>query len=232
MRASDLPAELRHGWREFSSRSWHGRDRRSAAVSNAIFFPAFQVLGPTVAHESLGGSSSWALIAAMWGAGGLLGGVLALDVRPRRPLLVSEGFILLFALPVMLLAIPASTVAIALGALFAGATVGLAEILYETSPPSTSRPRRSPAWSPTTGSARSRWSRSASLLIGPIAAGDRDLHHALARRRGDHRLPGRRPPRPQRAAAGIRGPTQPARCRRRARSKPATDGAPVEVLPL
>jgi MFS family permease len=124
--------ELRQGWREFSSRSWMVAVVVGAAVTNAIFFPVFQVLGPTVARDSLGGSSAWALIAAMWGAGGLVGGVVALQVRPRRPLLVSEGFILLFAIPVVLLAIPATTVVIALGALFASATVALAEILYET----------------------------------------------------------------------------------------------------
>ncbi|HET8956698.1 MAG TPA: MFS transporter [Solirubrobacterales bacterium] len=124
--------ELRHGWREFSSRSWMVAVVLGAAVTNAIFFPVFQVLGPTVARESLGGSTGWALIAAMWGAGGLLGGVVALHVRPRRPLLLSEGFILLFAIPVVLLAIPATTAVIALGALFASATVALAEVLYET----------------------------------------------------------------------------------------------------
>jgi len=124
--------ELRHGWREFSSRSWMVAVVLGAAVTNAIFFPVFQVLGPAVAKASLGGSSAWALIAAMWGAGGLLGGVVALHIRPRRPLLVSEGFILLFSIPVVLLAIPATTVVIALGALFASATVALAEILYET----------------------------------------------------------------------------------------------------
>ncbi|HEX8050320.1 MAG TPA: MFS transporter [Solirubrobacterales bacterium] len=124
--------ELRHGWREFSSRDWMVAVVLSAAISNAIFFPIFQVLGPTVAVESLGGSSAWALIAALWGVGGLLGGVIALYLRPRRPLLVSEGFILFFSLPVVLLAIPSPTIAIAAGALIAGSTVSLAEILYET----------------------------------------------------------------------------------------------------
>lgn len=125
-------AELRHGWREFSSRSWMVAIIVSAAISNAIFFPIFQVLGPTVARESLGGSSAWALIAALWGVGGVLGGFAALSIRPRRPLLVSEGFVLFISLPVFLLAIPAQAVVIALGALIAGGTVSLAEILYET----------------------------------------------------------------------------------------------------
>ncbi|MGN6202495.1 MAG: MFS transporter [Solirubrobacterales bacterium] len=125
-------AELRHGWREFSSRSWLVAVVLSAAITNAIFFPGFQVLGPTVANESLGGSSSWALIAALWGVGGLFGGLFALSIRPRRPLLVSESLILVFPIPIALLAIPATTGVIAAGALLAGAAVSQAEILYET----------------------------------------------------------------------------------------------------
>jgi MFS family permease len=125
-------AELRHGWREFSSRSWMVAIILSAAISNAIYFPIFQVLGPTVARESLGGSSSWALIMALWGVGGVLGGLVAFSIRPRRPLFVGEGFIIIFALPVVLLALPASTAAIAAGALLGASTVSLAEILYDT----------------------------------------------------------------------------------------------------
>jgi len=125
-------AELRHGWHEFSSRDWLVAVVLSAAISNALFFSSFQVLGPTVAKEALGGSSSWALIAALWGAGGMLGGVLALVVRPRRPLLLGEVIIVLLGAPIALLAIPAATVVIAAGALVAGTTIGLAVVLYET----------------------------------------------------------------------------------------------------
>ena len=125
-------AELRDGWREFSSRSWQVAIILSLSLSNLIFPGAFLVLGPTVAQESLGGSSSWALIAAAWGIGGLLGGLVALNIRPRFPLLVSESCVLLFPLPILLLAIPSATAVIVAGALVSGATVSLAEILYET----------------------------------------------------------------------------------------------------
>ncbi|MGN6253810.1 MAG: MFS transporter [Solirubrobacterales bacterium] len=125
-------ADLRHGWTEFISRSWMVAIILSAGITNAIFFPIFQVLGPTVAKESLGGSSSWALIMSLWGVGGLLGGFVGLSIRPRRPLLVSEGFVAFFAVPVILLAIPAQAAVIAAGALVGGSTVSLAEILYET----------------------------------------------------------------------------------------------------
>lgn len=125
--------DLRHGWREFSSRDWVVAIVVSAAVTNAIFTPIFLVLGPAVARESLGGSSAWALIAALFGTGGLLGGALALSIRPRRPLLLSEGSaVVFFALPIALLAIPAHTVVIAAGALLSGTTASLAEILYLT----------------------------------------------------------------------------------------------------
>lgn len=129
---SSFLSELRHGWREFSRRSWMIAVVLSAALSNLIFWPAFQVLGPTIADESLGGSSSWALIAALWGVGGLLGGGLALVVRPRHPLLLTEALIVLFALPVAFLAVPTPTLVIALGALLAGAASGLSEVFWET----------------------------------------------------------------------------------------------------
>lgn len=125
-------AELRHGWREFSSRSWQVAIIVSLALSNLIFPGAFLVLGPTVADETLGGSSSWALIAAAWGVGGLLGGLVALNIRPRRPLLVGESVVMLFALPIFLLAIPTTAAVVALGALIGGASLSVAEILYDT----------------------------------------------------------------------------------------------------
>ncbi|MFN8163707.1 MAG: hypothetical protein U0R26_07725 [Solirubrobacterales bacterium] len=130
-RESAFVSELRHGWKEFSSRTWIWIIVLSAAVTNAIYFPAFQVLGPTVARDSLGGSSAWALIAAAFGVGAVAGGVLALSIRPRRPLLVGEGSLLVFALPIALLAGPSPLLVIALGALLAGVAVSL-EIFYET----------------------------------------------------------------------------------------------------
>jgi MFS family permease len=129
---SSFLSDLRHGWREFSQRTWMVTVVLAAAIANAIFHPAFLVLGPTVAEESLGGSSSWALIAALWGVGGLLGGGIALVARPRHPLLVSEAFIVVLALPVAFLALPTFTLVIALGALLAGAASGLAEVIWET----------------------------------------------------------------------------------------------------
>jgi MFS family permease len=129
---SSFVSELRHGWREFSSRTWLWAIVLSAAISNAVFFAGFQVLGPVVAADSLGGSSAWALVAAAMGAGSIAGGIAALRVRPARPLLLGEAAVCTIGLPVALLAVPATTVLIALGALVCGAGLSLATILYET----------------------------------------------------------------------------------------------------
>ncbi len=123
---------LRLGWNEFSSRTWLWVIVASAAFTNAIFFAAFQVLGPAVAKADLGGSSAWAVIATANGVGALGGGVLALSLRPRRPLLAGEISILLIAVPVALLALPAATAAIAIGSLLAGFATSFGSILYET----------------------------------------------------------------------------------------------------
>lgn len=128
----DFLAELRHGWREFISRSWLWPIVLSAAIFNAIFFPAFQVLGPTIANASLGGSSAWALIAAGIGVGSLIGGIVALSLRPRRPLLLGETALLVAAAPIVLLALPASAALIALGAVLTGLSLSLAAVFYET----------------------------------------------------------------------------------------------------
>lgn len=164
-------ADLREGWNVFAARSWMWSIVIAAAISNAVNFPAFQVLGPTVAKADLGGSSAWALIAAAMGLGAILGAVLGLALRPRRPLLAGELVLLALPLPIALLALPAPTVLIALAALLAGTAGTYATVLWEST-----WVQHVPA------AARSRvsaydWFGSLALeplglaLVGPLAAG-------------------------------------------------------------
>jgi MFS family permease len=124
-------SDLRHGWSEFSSRSWLVVMVTSAAIANAVFYPVFQVLGPTIADAELGGAGAYALIAAALGVGAVLGGLISFSMRPRRPLLISEALLALY-LPVALFAGPAPTVLIAAGALITGITLSIATIFWET----------------------------------------------------------------------------------------------------
>lgn len=87
-------AELASGWREVTARPWIVAAICTFAISNMAAAP-FIILGPVVAQDHLGGAAAWGLILTGGGIGGVIGGVLALRLRPRRPLLI--GFLIMAA---------------------------------------------------------------------------------------------------------------------------------------
>jgi MFS family permease len=104
-------SEMVAGWRAVSSRSWYLTNLVSHALWN-FAIAAFFVLGPVVARQHLGGASAWGLIAAALGGGSLIGGLVALRVTPRRPLVAANLALTLSALQILALVPPLSTVAI------------------------------------------------------------------------------------------------------------------------
>jgi MFS family permease len=125
-------SELAAGWHAVSSRTWFLTNLVSHALWN-FAIAAFFVLGPIVAKQHLGGASAWGLIAASLGAGSVVGGLVALRVRPRRPLVVANLALTLSALQILALAPPLSTVAIMCACVlgFAGLTF-LNEVWFAT----------------------------------------------------------------------------------------------------
>jgi MFS family permease len=125
-------SELAAGWHAVSSRTWFLTNLVSHALWN-FAIAAFFVLGPIVAKQHLGGASAWGLIAASLGAGSVVGGLVALRVRPRRPLVVANLALTLSALQILALAPPLPTVAIMCACVlgFAGLTF-LNEVWFAT----------------------------------------------------------------------------------------------------
>jgi MFS family permease len=85
--------ELHDGWREFTAHSWLW----GAVVffSLAVFaYSAWLVLGPVVAEEEYGGARAWAAILVAGGVGAVIGGLLAIRVRPQRPLVASVAWLI------------------------------------------------------------------------------------------------------------------------------------------
>ena len=82
-----LLAELREGWSEFVARTWVWVIVLAFGFLNAALVGATGILGPVIADQSFG-RADWGFILAAETVGGVVGGVIALRLRPRRLLLV------------------------------------------------------------------------------------------------------------------------------------------------
>ena len=123
--------DLREGWREFSSRTWVWVIVVAASIGN-MMSGWFIVLGAAIAKSDLGGAGAWALILSSLAAGSLIGGLVALHVRPRRPLYFGSVLLFPIAGPMVLLALGAPALAIAGAALVAGLGNMVFNSLWET----------------------------------------------------------------------------------------------------
>ena len=127
-----LLADLADGWAEFSSRPWLWTVTVQFALFNLLTWGPYLVLGPVLARDYLGGARAWGAILACYGAGAILGGLLALGRRPRRPLLVAAAATLGFPLPPLTLALHLSVLAVAAAALVAGLGSAVGQALSTT----------------------------------------------------------------------------------------------------
>jgi hypothetical protein len=127
-----LLSDLATGWTEFSAHSWLLAGTIQFALFNLLTWGPYLVLGPVLARDYLGGASAWGAILACYGGGAILGGLLALGRRPRRPLAVANLATLGFPLPPLALALHLPVVAVAGGALLAGLGSALGSALEAT----------------------------------------------------------------------------------------------------
>jgi len=127
-----IRSDLSAGWSAFRRTTWAWAIVTEFAVLNSLVFAPFFVFGPKVSVDSLGGAGAWAAILAAMGAGELLGGLVAMVWRPRRPLLVATLVVSLWAAPLLLLASLAPVPLIAAGAAAAGASLAVFAALWET----------------------------------------------------------------------------------------------------
>ena len=104
--------ELREGWQEFTSRTWLWASVLLFGIGN-LAFAGWIVLGPAIADERLGGAGPWAVILTAGGVGAVLGGLVAIRIRPRRPLVVCVLAATLISLQTLALALSAPTPVIA-----------------------------------------------------------------------------------------------------------------------
>jgi predicted MFS family arabinose efflux permease len=129
--AQRIVHDLIDGWREFTALPW-AVAIVAAVAAGSIPWAAWPVLGPKVSRDALGGAGAWALISAGSGVGALVGGLAALRVRARRPLVAASATMLVFPVPLALLALEAPAAVIAVAALGGGFATTFFNALWET----------------------------------------------------------------------------------------------------
>jgi MFS family permease len=130
--ASSVLGDLRQGWREFITRPWVVAIIASFGLFQLTYFPALLVLGPTVAKDHLGGAAGWGTILAIESLGAVVGGLFALRLRVKRPLVASELLVMPAGLLLASLAVPLPLPGVALVGFLTGVGFALGETLYVT----------------------------------------------------------------------------------------------------
>jgi MFS family permease len=124
--------QLRTGWREFRTRRWLWVIVAQFSIVNAAVGGAVFVLGPLIALRELGGAASWGLVLAAQSAGLLLGALLGLRFRPRRPLVAASLGVLLELPLLALLALAAPLPLLAAAAVVAGFGLEIFAVQWDT----------------------------------------------------------------------------------------------------
>ncbi len=129
---SGFVADLAAGGGEVWRRPWLLAMIIDTALWTLVIWGPYEVLGPYVSKHRLGGAGAWALISAAYGLGTVVGGLAALHVRSRRPLIAAVSVNAAFAPLLVLLAVSGQAWWIALAAFPAGASTSLYLVLWNT----------------------------------------------------------------------------------------------------
>jgi MFS family permease len=129
---SGFLTDLRLGWREFTSHTWLWVMVAGASVFLMTAEAPLTVLGPIVTRDHYAGARTWGFLAAGMGLGQIVGGMIALRWRPRRPFLVLACGMSLTSLPLAMLAMTAPAWTLLLSAAGLGVIWGMFDPFWLT----------------------------------------------------------------------------------------------------
>ena len=118
-KAAPFFRDLSTGWREVMLRPWYWTTLIAHSLWNAAM-AGYYVLGPVIAAERLGGAKTWGILAACWACGGLVGGVITLYAKPKRPVIAGNLALIVTATPMLALAPPLQVWVIGVAAFASG----------------------------------------------------------------------------------------------------------------
>ncbi len=122
---TSMVADLREGWRYFTSTTWLWVVVLAFGLLNALHSGAIFTLGPLLAKETSIGETGWGLGLSAEAAGLLLLSVVMLKVRLERPLLWGMAGCAFFGLPMLALGLQPHVVPLVIAFFVAGIGVEL-----------------------------------------------------------------------------------------------------------
>jgi MFS family permease len=125
--------DLKVGWREFISRSWVVTMVLAFAIINMAFESMLQVLGPLNFSDPENGPRYWSLNLAGMTAGMMIGGVIVLKKKFKRPLFLSMILIAISTIWDFSLALHLPLILCITSAVFSGLTVEFFVVTWNTS---------------------------------------------------------------------------------------------------
>ncbi|MFB8237236.1 MFS transporter [Kitasatospora purpeofusca] len=127
-----LRHELRQGWREFRARTWMWAVILVWMVLGVLLFGPLVPLGSALVADRLG-PNAYGLAVSCLGAGTVLGGLVALRLRPARPLAAGTAAMALYTALPLCMAVDAGLPLLLAGHVLGGAALAFWSVMWATS---------------------------------------------------------------------------------------------------
>lgn len=124
--------ELRVGWREVSSRPWVWATITGFTVAVLCGYTQWYALAPLIARDGYGGASVFGVLESVAGGGAVLGALVGIIWRPRRPLVAGLLLVLLWPIQDISFALGAPLAVVIGFAFAAGFGFSLFGVWWET----------------------------------------------------------------------------------------------------
>ncbi|CAN3980304.1 MFS transporter [Kitasatospora purpeofusca] len=127
-----LRQELLRGWREFRARTWMWAVILVWMVFGILLFGPLVPLGSALVADRLG-PNAYGLAVSFLGAGTVLGGLVALRLRPARPLAAGTAAMVLYTALPLSVALDAGLPLLLAGHVLGGAALAFWSVMWATS---------------------------------------------------------------------------------------------------
>lgn len=129
---TDFLSDLKLGWQEFIKHTWLWVIVLQFSLVVASYEAVWGLLGPAIAKRDLGGAMAWGFIAASMGVGTAIGGLIAMQLKVRKPMLVGTILVFTLSLVSLSLSVPLAVGLICLAAFVSGVCGQVFGVLWYT----------------------------------------------------------------------------------------------------